>query len=69
MKHKTIVVDGYWIDNNEPFSGMVVALGEWDGVEDAEDERIFYYLDGEEPIGAHDDFFITKVVYEQQPDS
>jgi hypothetical protein len=39
---------------------MTVALGEWDGVEDAEDERIFYYLDGEPAIGEHSDFVITE---------
>ena len=33
---------------------------EWDGIEDAEDERIFYYLDGEPAIGEHSDFVITE---------
>lgn len=59
MKYQTITADGYWIDNNEPFIGMTLALGEWDGIEDAEDERIFYYLDGEPAIGEHSDFVIT----------
>ena len=39
---------------------MTVALGEWDGIEDAEDERIFYYLDGKPAIGEHSDFVITS---------
>jgi hypothetical protein len=29
------------------FSDVKIALGSWDGVEDAEDEGIFYYMDGE----------------------
>lgn len=29
------------------FSVVTVALGSWDGVEDAEDEGIFFYMDGE----------------------
>ena len=60
-KYETIIVNGYWIDTKEPFYGMVVALGEWDGVEDAEDEGIFYYLDGKEPLGEHSDFVITTI--------
>ena len=60
-KYKKVLAVGYWTDTKEPFYGMVLALGEWDGVEDAEDEGVFYYLDGADPIGAHDDFYITKV--------
>ena len=60
-KYETITVNGYWIDTNEPFNGMVVALGEWNGIEDAEDEGIFYYLDGAEPLGEHCDFVITEI--------
>lgn len=61
-KYKTIEVNGYWIDSKEPFYGMVVALDAWDEVEDYEDETIFYYLDGEPPIGEFDDFVITEIV-------
>ena len=60
-KYKTVVADGYWSDNKEKFCGMVVALGSWDGVEDAEDEKVFYYLDGLAPVGEHQGFFITNV--------
>ena len=60
MKYQTITANGYWLDTKEPFTGMTVALGEWDGIEDAEDERIFYYLDGEPAIGEHSDFVITS---------
>jgi len=29
------------------FFNVTIALGSWDDVEDAEDERIFFYMDGE----------------------
>lgn len=61
MKYKTYFADGYWKDNNERFSNMCVATGEWDGIEDAEDEYIFFYLEGSEPIGDHGDFVITEI--------
>jgi len=52
---------GYWKDSNDPFHYMVVADGVWDGIEDAKDERIFYYTDGVLPvIGDHGDFVITS---------
>jgi len=60
-KYSTVVVDGYWLDNKEKFCGMVVARGSWDGVEDAEDQGIFYYLDGAAPVGEHEGFFITNI--------
>jgi hypothetical protein len=59
-KYKKVVADGYWTDTKEPFYGMVLALDEWDGVEDAEDEGIFYYLDGADPMGEHDDFVVVS---------
>ena len=64
MKYETILASGYWLDTQEPFNGKVVALGSFDGVEDAEDLEISYYLDGAEPIGEHGDFVIT--FYEEQ---
>ena len=60
MKYETVTANGYWTDSGEPFVGMVLALGEWDGVEDCDDEEIFFYLDGAEPIGDHGDFVITE---------
>lgn len=62
MKYQTVQANGYWIDGNEPFTGMTVALGEWDGIEDAEDESIFYYLDGAPALGQHGDFVITETI-------
>ena len=52
--------NGFWKDTKEPFFGMVVSDGEWDGIEDAKDERIFFYSDGLPIIGDHGDFVITK---------
>ena len=56
---KLFVCDGYWIDTKENFNGMVVSDGEWNGVEDAKDEQIFYYTDGEPVVGDHGEFVIT----------
>jgi hypothetical protein len=60
-KYTTYCVDGYWNDGGEKFEGMCVAIEEWDGIEDAEDEEIFYYLDGEPILGDHGDFTIVEV--------
>ena len=47
--------------NAERFDGMVLALECWDGEEDAEDEGIFFYLDGAPALGDHGDFYIEEV--------
>jgi hypothetical protein len=52
--------NGFWKDTQKPFFGMVVSDGEWDGIEDAKDERIFFYADGQPIIGDHGDFVITE---------
>jgi hypothetical protein len=52
------ICDGRWHDNNETFQGMVVSDGDWDGIEDAKDEQIFFYTDGEPVIGDHGEFVI-----------
>jgi hypothetical protein len=46
-KYKTVSVEGHWEDDPENTSTVKVALGEWDEVEDDEDQSIFYYMDGE----------------------
>jgi hypothetical protein len=61
MKYETVSASGFWTDNGEPFEDMRVALGSWDGIEDAEDEDIFFYLDGAPALGDHGDFYIEKV--------
>lgn len=40
-------VTGYWIDEPQHIFEVKVALTEWNGIEDAEDEEIFYYMDNE----------------------
>ena len=62
-KYETVSASGYWKDTNEPFEDMRVALGSWDEIEDWEDETIFFYLDGQKPLGDHGDFVITEVDY------
>jgi hypothetical protein len=52
------ICDGYWRDNNQTFQGMVVSDGYWDGIEDAKDEQIFFYTDGEPVMGDHGEFVI-----------
>jgi hypothetical protein len=54
------VCNGYWTDTKAPFTGMVVSDGTWDGLEDAKDERIFFYTDGLPVLGEHQDFVITE---------
>ena len=46
---------------------MVICDGEWDGIEDAEDERIFYYTDGDGVLNDHGDF-VVESVSEYTPD-
>jgi len=66
-KYTTVDCEGYFDDEPQNIYSVVVALEEWDGVEDAEDEGIFFYMD-EEPleVGAvvGDNFVITKIYKE-----
>jgi len=51
------------------FYDAVIALGSWDEMEDAEDESIFYYMDGEPlELGAilGDGFVIVDIEEELQ---
>lgn len=57
---KIILADGYWKDDQHQFFNKRVSLGDWDGLEDEKDENIFFYLNGEPPIGDHGDFVITE---------
>lgn len=56
--------EGHWVDDPERIMGVRIALGEWDGIEDSEDEEIFYYMDGEplaKGVVISDGFVITEV--------
>lgn len=64
-KYKTVDCAGYWEDEPERILYPIrIALGDWDGVEDLEDEEIFFYMDGEPlKVGAvvADSFIITEI--------
>lgn len=54
MKYDTMKCTGFWLPDSPLMQGKVhlqdvlIAKGDWDGEEDAEDERIFFYMDGVE---------------------
>ena len=58
--------DGYWKTDisagttETSFSNMIVSDDEWDGIEDAKDEKVFFYTDGYPVVGDHGEFVITK---------
>jgi len=64
-KYTTKDCEGYWEDEPDRILYPIrIALGEWDGVEDFEDEAIFFYMDGEPlKVGAivADGFVITSI--------
>jgi hypothetical protein len=45
MKYLTVNIEGCWVDDPENIIGKTVALNKWDGIEDKEDEQIFFYMD------------------------
>ncbi len=68
MKYETKQCRGLWMP--EPSArkadlfDVTIALGQWDEEEDAEDERIFYYMDGEPlEVGTilSDGFIVTHI--------
>ena len=68
-KYTTRECSGYWDDEPDRIlHGVTIALEEWDGVEDLEDEGIFFYMDGEPlKIGSvvADGFVITEIDEEE----
>ena len=64
MKYKTRFCEGYWADEPERIFTVKIALGEWDGIEDEEDDSIFYYMNNEElNLGTNlsEGFVITEI--------
>ena len=51
---------GYWNDTKLKFDGVIISDETWNETEDALDEAIFYYTDGESIIGDHGDFVIVS---------
>ena len=52
-KYEVMNCRGFWLpveptDTKVYIVDVLIAKGDWDGVEDAEDERIFFYMDGAE---------------------
>jgi hypothetical protein len=63
-KYETKYCEGYWEDEPSNIYSVNIALGEWDAVEDHEDESIFFYMDGNPlVVGAivADSFVITNI--------
>ena len=46
-KNEIKFCEGFWEDEPNNIFSVNVALGEWGGKEDYEDEQIFFYMDGE----------------------
>jgi hypothetical protein len=69
MKYDTYKCTGFWLPtdptaNTVGFMDVLVAKGSWDEIEDADDERIFFYMDGAELQRGDiisDGFVITEI--------
>jgi len=53
MEYETMKCRGFWLPTDPTaktvgIMDVLIARGSWDEVEDADDERIFYYMDGAE---------------------
>jgi hypothetical protein len=64
---KLYICNGYWkpdspycTPENAPIIGAVICDSPWTGIEDALDERIFYYVDDEPIVGDHGEFVIES---------
>jgi hypothetical protein len=64
MKYLVKTCSGYWNDDPSHTFAVRISTDTWDGMEDAEDESIFYYTDGE-PLAVGmivcEDFVLTEV--------
>jgi hypothetical protein len=69
MKYQTYKCTGFWLPDDPSaksvsFMDVYVAKGSWDEIEDADDERIFFYMDGVELNEGDiisDGFVITEI--------
>lgn len=53
MKYDVMKCRGFWLPDDPAartvgFMDVLIAKGDWDEIEDADDERIFFYMDGVE---------------------
>jgi hypothetical protein len=64
-KYTIKVCSGYWDDEPDRIlNGVNVALEAWDGVEDFEDESVFFYMDNQPlQVGAviAEGFTVTEI--------
>jgi hypothetical protein len=68
-KYKTQYCTGFWLPDDPTtkqvdFMQVKIALDSWDEEEDAEDQSIFFYMDGEpleEGLIISDGFVITNI--------
>ena len=68
-KYKTKYCQGFWLPDDPTarhvdFMTVKIALDSWDEEEDAEDQSIFFYMDGEpleEGLIISDGFVITNI--------
>jgi len=67
MTAKLWLCSGYWKEPKQSFTDMVICDGWWDGIEDAEDVRIFYYTDGDGVLNDHGEF-VVESASEYTPD-
>ena len=73
MKYDTYKCTGFWLPENTDeqkinFMDVLVAKGDWDGIEDADDECVFFYMDGKE-LKRGDiiaDEFVVIEIHEQE---
>ena len=69
MKYETMVCRGFWLPTDPTaktvdFLDVLIAKDSWDEIEDADDERIFFYMDGAELQRGDiisDGFVITEI--------
>jgi len=69
MKYQTMNCVGFWLPTDPTaktvdFLDVQIAKGDWDEIEDADDERIFFYMDGQ-PLKVgdiiSDGFVVTEI--------
>ena len=69
MKYETMNCRGFWLPTDPTAKAVgimdvLIAKGSWDEIEDADDERIFWYMDGDElQVGdiVSDGFVVTEI--------
>jgi hypothetical protein len=69
MKYKTKQCVGFWLPTDPTekevlFLDVLIAEGSWDEIEDADDSRIFHYMDGQAfKVGdiVSDGFVVTQI--------